>query len=118
MPYSTGGIIALGLCAKNWPVSECIARFKSLCQQAFTPREFSKTPLETLALLNHGSLYRTTPLTSALKSSLSDDKLFGGTHRHQTVHTKVAVTSTTQTGQRPVILANYNRRQYPGVRRM
>ncbi|OAL40290.1 hypothetical protein AYO20_00026 [Fonsecaea nubica] len=108
---STGGIVALGLVAAQWSVSECTRRFKSLCKTAFSEREFADTIFEKLATLNHGSKYRTTPLHRVLQESFGDDLLFGGKSNAARYSTKVAVVSTSGTGNRALIMANYNRQQ-------
>ena len=111
IPYSTGGIIALGLGVEKWSVRQCITKFTELCQQAFSPREFHGIPLlQQLASINHeNSLYRTDPFVKALKDSFEDGCLFGGPHNPESYSTKVAVTSTRDTGRQPVIFTNYNR---------
>ncbi|KIX92900.1 uncharacterized protein Z520_11376 [Fonsecaea multimorphosa CBS 102226] len=108
---STGGIVALGLVAAQWSVSECTHKFLSLCKEAFSEREFADTIFESLATLNHGSKYRTTPLHRVLKESFGDDLLFGGRSDAARYTTKVAVVSTSGTGNRALIMANYNRQQ-------
>ena len=67
--------------------------------------------LQTLAAFNHdNSMYKTRPLLGLLKDSFSEDGLlFGGPQEQEHYVTKVAVTSTRDTGQQPVVLANYNR---------
>ena len=64
-----------------------------------------------LAAFNHNnSMYRTQPLLKVLKDSFSEDfLLFGGRQEQEHYLTKVAVTSTRDTGQQPVLLTNYNR---------
>lgn len=101
---STGGIIALGLGVKHWSVAECMMRFRDLCAQAFSPRPFKR-----LALISHKSLYKTTPLETALEGAFgSHGLLFGGRSDDQRGDIKVAVTSTSAVENRPVILTNYN----------
>ncbi len=88
--------------------------FKSLCSKAFTPRELRGIPLlGKLSMVNHGSVYKTRPLESILKSILgNDDLLFGGQKSRCPRHARVAVTSTEETSKRQaVILTNYNRPQ-------
>ncbi|KAF6832216.1 hypothetical protein CPLU01_06315 [Colletotrichum plurivorum] len=108
---STGGIIALGLGVNNWSVDECINNFKELCSEAFTPRELVGIPvLEKLAIVNHGSMYKTKPFEALLKQRFQGNRpLFGGANNQNEMSTKVAVTSTTLIEQHPVILTNYNR---------
>lgn len=106
---STGGIIALALGVKHWSVDESITRFVNLCDQAFTPRELSKVPIMgTLAAFGHGSFYKTTPLHTALQAEFGYEVLFGGPRKYDSRSvTKVAITSTDETGERAIILANY-----------
>lgn len=113
-PYSTGGIIALGLGARGWSVSKCILKFKELCSQAFTPRELDGVwGINKLVLLHHGSKYKTKPFETVLKDTFEDRLLFGGPNERGEVLTKVAVTSTTAIQQHPVAMANYNRPDGP-----
>jgi hypothetical protein len=99
--YSTGGIIAVGLGVENWSVETCIKHFRRLTDKAFTPR---------LPGLRLGHRYRTRPFEQALQEVFKDELLFGGAHDESSSYfTRVAVTSTTDTGEKPVILTNYNR---------
>jgi Patatin-like phospholipase len=51
-------------------------------------------------------------LHDALKSALGDEFLFGGEHESDGSYaTKVAVTSTSETGQQAMILSNYSRQE-------
>src|SRR5947207_2204855 len=107
---STGGIIALGLGAKNWSLQHCTNLFKDLCQQAFTLRKGATIPLVGPVLVAHfHSKYETQPLQKALMCAYSEDEyLFGGTRISPSLPVKVAVTSTLSAGKQ-VVLANYNR---------
>ncbi len=112
MLLSTGGLIALGLVAKNWSVEECTRHFETLCKQAFTRRTGSNIPGLAFFIENHHhSRYKTRPLEGALIDAYSDEEhLFGGFRPHASYGTdvKVAVTSTSASGS-PMVLANYNR---------
>lgn len=109
---STGGIIALGLTVKAWSVDECIHRFMRLCDTAFTPRELSESAFRVLATLNHGSKWKTRPLRDALRSEFGMEPLFGGSASNSIKYaTKVAVVTTSQSGCRSLLVANYNRQQ-------
>lgn len=57
------------------------------------------------------SKYKTKPLEEALKAtfSVSDQPLFGGKQDHCHSSVKVAVTSTTTTDVKAILLTNYNR---------
>lgn len=91
-------------------MDECITTFKQLCSEAFTPRELVGIPLlEKLAILNHGSMYKTKPFEKRLKEKFEARPLFGGTNEVGEMVTKVAITSTTAVAQHAVVLANYNR---------
>lgn len=102
----------MGLGVKNWSVDSCTKKFENLVFKAFTPREFNGVPLfEQLATLNHKGKYKTKPFREALKESFNDDQLFGGVCEEARYQRKVAVVSTSETGQRAVILTNYTRLQ-------
>jgi predicted acylesterase/phospholipase RssA len=109
---STGGLIALGMVARHWPIATCIANFKELCQQAFTRRAMGNLPLIGFFVDNYNhSKYETKPLKNALRTAFSEDQyLFGGQRYDQTWNSpvKVAVTATLSSTS-PVLLANYNR---------
>ena len=99
--YSTGGIIAVGLGVENWRVETCIKHFRRLTDKAFTSR---------LPGMRFGHRYRTRPFEQALQEVFKDEFLFGGAHDESNSYfTRVAVTATTDTGEKPVILTNYNR---------
>ncbi|KAH7122438.1 hypothetical protein B0J11DRAFT_437907 [Dendryphion nanum] len=110
---STGGLIALGMVVRNWPVENCISNFKELCGKAFTRRVGGNIPLIGWFVnsYNH-SMYETTPLHEALQTAFPENQyLFGGERYNQseTSSVKVAVT-TTIASKSPMVLANYNRR--------
>ena len=109
---STGGLIALGLAAKNWSVDQCTRRFETLCKEAFTRRAFANVPGIGWFVENYNhSKYETRPLEEALMSAFSENEcLFGGPRPVASYGTdvKVAVTSTSVSGS-AVVFANYNR---------
>ena len=109
---STGGLIALGLAAKNWSVEQCTRQFEDLCKQAFRKRTGSNIPGLSWFVENYNhSRYETRPLEEALISAYSDTEyLFGGPRPLASYGTdvKVAVTATSASGS-AVVLANYNR---------
>ena len=110
--FSTGGLIALGLAAKNWSVEECTHHFEALCKKAFTRRTGGNTPILGWFVDNYNhSKYETRPLEEALISAYSETEyLFGGPRPSASYGTevKVAVTATSSGGS-AVVLANYNR---------
>ncbi len=68
--------------------------------------------LGKLAMINHSyTKYKTKPLEKVLKEtfSVSEQPLFGGQHTHSHSSVRTAVTSTKETGEKAVLLANYNR---------
>lgn len=110
---STGGIIALALGVQQWPVDQCIDMFTSLCDHAYTPRIRGMPLLDFAASIGHGSKYKTKEFHDTLKEAFGDKNyLFGGraqgTPQSQT---KVAVTSTSSTGGRGIVIANYRRKE-------
>ncbi|KAK4629215.1 Calcium-independent phospholipase A2-gamma [Fulvia fulva] len=110
---STGGIIALGLTARNWTVSTCAQNFEMLCRKAFTLRKGAGLPGIGWFVENYNhSRYETQPLQEALMAAFTDEqRLFGGEREARdagSLDVKVAVTATTAAGN-SVVLANYNR---------
>lgn len=53
--------------------------------------------------------YKTKPLEEGLQAAFSDQPLFGGQHSSHHSLAKVAVTSTTESGEKALLVANYNR---------
>ncbi|KAH6886245.1 hypothetical protein B0T10DRAFT_490889 [Thelonectria olida] len=106
---STGGIIATGLGIKNWRVTNCITKFMTLADKAFTKRLLPG--LHDIPIIGKaGRRYHTKPFEEVLQHTFKDDSLFGGYYIDPSNYrTRVALTSTTATGSTPVVLANYNR---------
>jgi hypothetical protein len=95
----------LGLGVELWSVQECIKKFKRLVSKAFTPRLVG-------GFGAFGTKYKTRAIEDALQEAFSDECLFGGKHdASSSYYIKVAVTATTETGDQPVILTNYNRQE-------
>jgi patatin-like phospholipase/acyl hydrolase len=110
---STGGIIALGLVANDWSVSQCTQRFQELCSKAFTSRTGSNIPgIGFIVEMHNHSRYETQPLQEALIDAYDQHYLFGGERKRKSrspsFEVKVAVTSTSTAGN-AMVLANYNR---------
>lgn len=100
---STGGILALGLGIKNWPVDYCIKVFLRLVEKAFTRKFAGGIAFGT-------TKYRSRSLEEALAEAFQDDPLFGGVPETPIGNTrKVAVTAATETAEQAVIFTNYNR---------
>lgn len=108
---STGGIIALGLTARNMTVDQCAHSFDSLCRQAFTARKGINVPgISKLVEHYNQSKYETHPFEAALKTAFNDKQyLFGGQREdNDRLDINVAVTTTSAAGS-SVVLSNYNR---------
>lgn len=100
---STGGILALGLGIKNWPVDHCMGLFLKLVDKAFTPKFLGGVSFGT-------TKYRTQPLEEALRDAFKAETLFGGRREVPPAgHRKVVVTSAKDTAEQAVIFTNYNR---------
>lgn len=107
---STGGIIALGLGNSGWSVSQCRDTFIKLCGRAFTPRDFHGIPFfRNFAFLHHHSFYKTRPFEHALQEAFGSRYLFQSGRGYGSPRTRVAVTSATASGDKAVVIANYNR---------
>lgn len=90
---------------ERWRVETCLRRFRELSDKAFTSR---------LPGMRFGRRYRTQPFEQVLQRIFKDELLFGGEHDEPSSYfTKVAITATTDTGERPVIFTNYNREIEP-----
>lgn len=108
---STGGLVALGLGAKLWTVSECLDHFTSLCEAVFTPRSGSAIPLVGPLIENyHHSKYQTSTMESAFQNAFGENLfLFGGQRDAGLAFPlKVAVTATNLAGNKSYVLTNYN----------
>ena len=92
----------MGLGVHNWSINTCIDQFHHLSDKAFTPR---------LPGMRFGRRYRTRPFEKALQEAFGDaDLLFGGAYGDPASYfVRVAITATTDTGDKPVIFTNYNR---------
>jgi hypothetical protein len=106
---SSGGLVALGLGVLDWEVKDCLSRFKTICQEAFTERLLRSPILSGFPKLR--SKYKTRPFEQSLIESFGEDLLFGGPTDQHLYARHVAVTATTDTGEDPLILTNYNRSQ-------
>ncbi|UKZ79100.1 hypothetical protein TrVFT333_006850 [Trichoderma virens FT-333] len=104
---SAGGILALGLGVKNWPVSECTSQFKGLCKQAFTKR--ASRLFNTFTAITGKGLYKSKAIESALRSAFGYNSLLYGRALHtRSTSIRVAVTTTLAREDRAAVLSNYN----------
>ncbi|KAI4858552.1 acyl transferase/acyl hydrolase/lysophospholipase [Hypoxylon rubiginosum] len=99
----------------NWTVHECIDKFKTLCDEAFTRRKGSRLPVVSSLVENyHHSKYQTSSLERAFTSAFTNELyLFGGQRPDQPSGSpvKVAVTAASLDGTEAYVISNYNRRQ-------
>ncbi|KAL9120659.1 MAG: hypothetical protein Q9187_002784 [Circinaria calcarea] len=112
---STGGLVALGLVAKGWTMETCTKHFNELCEEAFEPRTQGQYwgSIGTLWDAYNHSKYKTKPLEKALKKAYcsavrGNDYVFGGTNTSPSPSTKLAVVTTSISGD-SVVISNYNR---------
>ena len=95
----------------QWTIGHCINSFISLCDEAFTEREFAGIlGLEQVTTTWHGSKYKTTPFHIALRNNFGVGTLFGGRRdQNPEFSVNVAITSTSGTGKEACVISNYNR---------
>ncbi|KAK4541558.1 hypothetical protein LTR36_007855 [Oleoguttula mirabilis] len=69
--------------------------------------------LDLAASISRGSKYKTKAFHEALREAFAEKNyLFGGrTRTKSTAQTKVAVTSSSSTGEKAIVLANYRRKE-------
>lgn len=93
-----------------WSVQDCIEKFKNLVETAFTPWGGQNLPVvDIIERIHKGSKYQTEPLETALQSAFgTDGNLFGSQRKDNQRRVKVAVTTTSHTGDRSQLLSNYN----------
>ncbi|KAK5119234.1 hypothetical protein LTR85_007848 [Meristemomyces frigidus] len=108
---STGGVVALAVGVKQWPISRCINAFAKICDQGFVERPFAGVPvLEQMSSLTHGSKYKTRPWQRVLENSLGTEALFGGERKaNPKFAIKVGVTATSGTAKDALLISNYSR---------
>ncbi|KAL6689739.1 acyl transferase/acyl hydrolase/lysophospholipase [Trichoderma pleuroticola] len=104
---SAGGIIALGLGVKNWPVTKCTSYFKDFCKHAFTKR--APRVFNALNIMRGKGVYKSKTLESALESVFdSNSVLYDGMRHTKKRSIRVAVTTTLARDDRAAVLSNYN----------
>jgi hypothetical protein len=113
---STGGIVALGVFDKGWPLSHAIQTFRDLATTAFRCRRALRIPIySSLAVPFCAFKYESAGIVEALKSSLGEDFLFGqakggsGATSLPCDQVKVGVVSCLDSRFQPCLLANYSR---------
>lgn len=94
-------------------LEDCERQFSSLSREAFTLRKGQGLKVyRRLQQLYNRSKYETKPLEKALKDVFTDDAVLFGHHTRET-KLKVAVTATSCSGGRTILLSNYNAKDVP-----
>ncbi|KXS99282.1 hypothetical protein AC578_6205 [Pseudocercospora eumusae] len=110
MGTGTGGLIAVALSLRDRTIDSIIDMFAALCDHAFTPRLAGMPIINQIAqVLGSGPKFKTKPLHSALKTAFTDDDDLFGSNEKLRNNTRVALTSTSVTGQETILLASYRR---------
>lgn len=110
----TGGLIAVALSMKDRTIDSIIDMFTAMCDHAFTPRLKGVPIISQLAqMIGSGPKYKTKPLMEALKTAFTEDDDLFGAHDNPRTGARVALTSTSVTGQETMLLASYRRPEDP-----
>ncbi|TIC89594.1 Phospholipase A I [Colletotrichum higginsianum] len=123
---SSGAISAGALCINGWTVDECIARFESLSNQAFTPRgvpsiaiigslirlmmqvPFFATVVRAAALLLFDSRYPSQHIERALRDMFGSERSLVDYSAADTMGAMVGMTVATVQDASACIFTNYN----------
>ncbi|OHE93902.1 hypothetical protein CORC01_10801 [Colletotrichum orchidophilum] len=123
---SSGAISAGALCINGWTVDECIARFESLSNEAFTPRgvpsipiigslirlmmrvPFFATVVRTAALLLFDSRYPSQHIEQALRDMFGSDRSIADYSAADTMGAMVGMTVATVRDASACIFTSYN----------
>ncbi|CAK3752481.1 hypothetical protein DOTSEDRAFT_168601 [Lecanosticta acicola] len=106
----TGGLVGLALTMNDRSIESCIDMFSAICEHAFTPRLKGVPLINQIAqMFGTGPKYKTKPLYAALKEAFSEDDDLFGTSEKRRNGARVAMTSTSVTGQETILLASYRR---------
>ncbi|KAL0933537.1 uncharacterized protein CTRU02_212500 [Colletotrichum truncatum] len=123
---SSGAISAGALCINGWTVDECIARFESLSNQAFTPRgspsipiigpltrlimqvPFVKTIIRAAGLLLFDSRYPSRHIEQALRDMFGSDRTIADYSAADAMGIMVGMTVATVKDATACIFTNYN----------
>lgn len=106
----SGGLVGLALAMKDRSIESCIDMFSAICEHAFTPRLKGVPLINQIAqVLRTGPKYKTKPLYAALQTAFSEDDDLFGTSEKRRNGTRVAMTSTSVTGQETILNASYRR---------
>ncbi|TIC97766.1 Phospholipase A I [Colletotrichum higginsianum] len=123
---SSGAISAGALCINGWTVDECIARFESLSNQAFTPRGVPSIPIigslirlmmqipffaavvRAAALLLFDSRYPSQHIERALRDMFGSERSLVNYSAADTMGAMVGMTVATVQDASACIFTNYN----------
>ncbi|GJC91169.1 calcium-independent phospholipase A2-gamma [Colletotrichum liriopes] len=98
---SSGAISAGALCINGWTVDECIARFESLSNQAFTPRGVPSIPII-------GSFVSVATHRAALRDMFGSERSIADYSAADTMGAMVGMTVATVQDASACIFTNYN----------
>jgi hypothetical protein len=106
-----GGIVALGVFEKNWPLVDAESTFKELVRTAFSKKLLLKLPFLSKVTKYFLSVkYKTEGIDSSLQSAFGEGYLFG---QADSVNlgdaVKVAVVTCIEGRNQPTLIANYTR---------
>ncbi|KAF4447081.1 hypothetical protein F53441_9380 [Fusarium austroafricanum] len=109
---STGGLVALGVFEKKWPLNEAIDQFSNLAKDAFALRTVLAIPgFFDIAKPFCSFRYKSSGINKALQAAFGDDHLFGQAKddKQPGDQVKVGVVTCLDGQKHPCLLANYSR---------
>ncbi|KAF2211774.1 hypothetical protein CERZMDRAFT_42792 [Cercospora zeae-maydis SCOH1-5] len=110
----TGGLIATALSLKGRTIDSITDMFAAMCDHAFTPRLKGVPVISQIAqMFGSAPKYKTKPLLGALKTAFTEDDDLFGAHDTTRNGARVALTSTSATGQETTVIASYRRPEDP-----
>ncbi|CAK1357491.1 hypothetical protein CB0940_07777 [Cercospora beticola] len=110
----TGGLIATALSLKDRTIDSITDMFSAMCDHAFTPRLKGVPVISQIAqMFGSAPKYKTKPLLGALKTAFTEDDDLFGAHDNTRNGARVALTSTSATGQETIVIASYRRPEDP-----
>lgn len=106
----TGGLVAVALGEQDRTVEQCQEMFDAVCKQAYTDKTPGRILVKRAArAFGSRSRYNASPLHDALKKEFSEKSSFFGDGTDFRPDVKVAVTATSATRHKTVLLSNYRR---------
>lgn len=107
----TGGLIVLGLFARQWTVDESVTQFTSLTRSFFgtkRPRSFVRSVHKCLKSLVSDGIYDAAKLEQSLQQAFSAERILFSYPSEGVSRAKIGVIATTTEDATPVVLSNYN----------